>query len=137
VQLQMMTNESAITCSDDLQQRWEQVRELGEKICQKLTDEMLKLGFEQEAQSAARWERVKFELVNDPATGQTSLSGVWTNQQGHKVGSIIFHCDGTFYAEYDVVQTHPNDPQWFIEAVNAWGKNDMIKTEPRLLPNLI
>ena len=126
-----------MSCSDELQSRWEEVRELGENICRKMADEVKKLGLETQAQSTAPWERVKFELVKDPATGLSSLSGTWTNQSGHRIGNIVFHCDGTFYAEYDVVQKHPSKPQWFVEAINAWGKNDIIKAEPRLLPNLV
>jgi len=124
-------------CSDDLQTRWEEVRELGETICHVMAEEVKKLGLDSQAKTTAPWERIRFELVNDPATGQTSLSGVWTDQRGQRIGNIVFHCDGTFFAEYDVVQNHPSKPNWFVEAVNAWGKRDMIKAEPRLLPNIV
>jgi hypothetical protein len=73
-------------------------------------------------------------LQRDPASGQSSLVGIWRDANGQRVGSIIFHCDGSFFAEYDVVEPHPQDRRWFVEAVNAWGKNNTIKSEPRLLP---
>lgn len=129
--------DSVLKCSDDLRTRWEEVRELGETICHIMAEEVKKLGLDAQAKVTAPWERVKFELVNDPATGQTSLSGVWIDQHGQRVGNIVFHCDGTFFAEYDVIQNHPSKPKWFVEAVNAWGKRDMIKAEPRLLPNVV
>ena len=121
-------------CSDNLQERWEQVRTLGESVCAALSEEVEKIGLSEKALLTAPWERARFELQRDPASGQSSLVGTWQDMNGHRVGSIIFHCDGSFFAEYDVVEQHPADQRWFVEAVNAWGKNTTIKAEPRLLP---
>ena len=123
-------------CSSNLQERWEQVRALGESICNVLADEVAIIGLSEKACATAPWERARFELQRDPASGQTSLVGIWRDTGGQRVGSIIFHCDGSFFAEYDVVAQHPTDQRWFVEAVNAWGKHDTIKAEPRLLPNV-
>ncbi|WP_455204372.1 hypothetical protein [Kaarinaea lacus] len=123
-------------CSDNLQERWEQVRVLGETICTALSSEVKKIGLEHKALVTAPWERARFELQRDPANGQSSLVGTWQDANGQRVGSIIFHCDGTFFAEYDVVEQHPSDRGWFVEAVNAWGNQDTIKVEPRLLSAL-
>jgi len=121
--------------SNNLQERWEQVRALGESVCLALSNEVKKIGLpEEKALLTAPWERARFEMQRDPASGEFSLVGTWKNAQGQHVGSIIFHCDGTFFAEYDVVEQHPTDQRWFVEAVSAWGKNDTIKSEPRLLP---
>jgi hypothetical protein len=125
---------AGIECSNNLQERWEQVREVGEAICKALTQEVEKIGLNEKAVLIAPWERARFELQRDPASGQSSLFGLWQDANGHRVGSIIFHCDGTFFAEYDVVEQHPKDQRWFVEAVNAWGKGRAIKVEPRLLP---
>jgi hypothetical protein len=121
-------------CSDILQERREQVRALGESICIALAGEVRKIGLLEKAFVTAPWERACFELQRDPASGQSSLVGIWRDANGQRVGSIIFHCDGSFFAEYDVVEPHPQDRRWFVEAVNAWGKNNTIKSEPRLLP---
>jgi hypothetical protein len=121
-------------CDDNLQARWEQVRPLGESVCMALSDEVKKIGLPEKALTTAPWERARFELQRDPASGQSSLVGIWRDANGQRVGSIIFHCDGSFFAEYDVVEPHPQDRRWFVEAVNAWGKNNTIKSEPRLLP---
>jgi hypothetical protein len=49
------------------------------------------------------------------------------------IGQIQFNSDGSFYAEYDVVQPHPSKKQFFVEAINAWGHENNIKTEAKLL----
>jgi hypothetical protein len=123
-------------CSDNLQARWEQVRNLGESICTALAEEVSKIGLKEKALATAPWQRARFELQRDPASGENSLVGTWRDANGQRVGSIIFHCDGSFFAEYDVVESHPKDQRWFVEAVNAWGKNDTVKAELRLLPAL-
>jgi hypothetical protein len=124
-------------CSDDLRERWEKVRVLGELICRTLANEVNKIGLSEKALTTAAWERARFELQRDPATDQSSLAGIWRDTRGQRVGSIIFHCDGSFFAEYDVVERHPKDPRWFVESVIAWGKHDTIKAEPRLLPAVL
>jgi hypothetical protein len=123
-------------CSNNLQERWEEVRVLGESICTALAEEVKKIGLTDKALATAPWQRARFELQRDPASGQYSLAGIWRDASGQRVGNIIFHCDGSFFAEYDVVEPHPQDQRWFVEAVNAWGKNDTIKAELRLLPAL-
>jgi hypothetical protein len=127
-------NGAMTECSNNLQERWEQVRELGEAICQALMNEVEKIGLTDKALLTAPWERARFELQRDPANGEYSLCGVWQDANGQRIGSIVFHCDGSFFAEYDVVEQHPKDQRWFVEAVNAWGKDLNIKVEPRLLP---
>jgi len=68
--------------------------------------------------------------------GWDSLIGIWRNRQGHRLGEIKLHGDGSFYAEYDVALQHPNDARWFVECVVAWGRDGVIKTEARRLPAL-
>ena len=81
-----------------------------------------------------RFEDAEFFLKPDPYSGEQTLEGIWRDEQKMKRGSILFHSDGTFYAEWDVVSPHPNKASWFVEAVTAWGKDDLVKSEPRLLP---
>ena len=59
--------------------------------------------------------------------------GYWYNDKKQRVGQIQFNSDGSFYAEYDVVQPHPSKKQFFVEAIIAWGRDDNIKTEAKLL----
>jgi hypothetical protein len=113
--------------------RYEEVKDLGQRVCEQLLGEMDKLGLNREMINP-RLERASFELSRDPSTGEHSLVGVWKDKNGLKQGTILFHADGSFFAEYDVVCEHPQKPQWFVEAVTAWGNKGLIKSESRLLP---
>lgn len=130
-----MSYPDGINCNDNLQQRWEEVRTLGMNICLAMSREVEKLGLSAEKASlTAPWERACFELQPDPASGQSSLVGTWKNASSQRVGMIIFHCDGSFFAEYDVIEQHPTKQRWFVEAVSAWGRDEVIKSEARLIP---
>ncbi|WP_052807848.1 hypothetical protein [Methyloterricola oryzae] len=108
-----------------------------ENICARLLNEMHKLGFlpEQLAQ-APSFEQASLETSKDPYSGQDTFCLYWKDRRGHRIGEMKFHGDGSFYAEYDVVQPHPKDPRWFVEGVVAWGRDGAIKSEPKLFPAL-
>jgi hypothetical protein len=74
-----------------------------------------------------------FERVTDPANGLTGYQGIWRDADNQKRGSLVINSDGSYFAEYDVLRTHPDKPSWFVEAVTAWGRDGNVKTEPRLL----
>ncbi len=76
------------------------------------------------------------ELRNDSLSDSTSFYGEWHDATGKLLGNLIAHAGGEFFAEYDVLCAHPNDRRWFVEAVTAWGRPGVIKTELRLLPAL-
>jgi hypothetical protein len=106
-------------------------------ICAELNRQILKLGFPAERADVALGDNVQYSLQRDTFTGQDSLVGVWMHPTGgYKLGSLLFHADGSFFAEYDVLQPHPAKRKWFVEAVTVWGKGDEIKGDPRLLPAL-
>ena len=111
-------------------------RQLAESICQRLSEEINKLGFaEAEIKHYPRYDDAKFELVKDPFTGEHNLACYWYDEfKKQRIGRLQFNSDGTFYAEYDVVKTHPGKSKWFVEGVTAWGKADNIKAEAKLLP---
>ena len=110
---------------------------LGEAICTRLTEEIRKLGFaEQALPSFPVYGQACFTYVTDPFSGLASLVGIWRNGRGDRLGEIKLHGDGSFYAEYDVVLPHPGDARWFVEAVVAWGRDGIIKAEAKLLPAL-
>lgn len=116
-----------------VEQRMLEVRAVGENICDALRHEVLKIGLPDDCIDPDI-NRAEYSLSLDPASGQDSLIGIWRNPQGHKQGEILFHADGSFFAEYDVISAHPQKKQWFVEAVTAWGREDIVKAEPRLLP---
>jgi hypothetical protein len=111
-------------------------RPLAESVCQRLNEEINKLGFQAaEIKNYPVYDEASFVLIKDPYTGEYNLAGYWydpANKQ--RIGRLQFNSDGTFYAEYDVVKTHPTKSLWFVEGVTAWGKADNIKSEAKLLP---
>lgn len=117
----------------DIKTRYEQVRELGVAVCDTLQQELGKMGLATDRINP-RMESASFELSRDPASQEFSLIGTWRDKHGNKQGTILFHADGSFFAEYDVICEHPKRPGWFVEAVTAWGKGSQIKSEARLLP---
>jgi hypothetical protein len=82
---------------------------------------------------AIRLQDAVFVEVTDPANSLPSYEGTWRNPQGIRCGSLTLNSDGSYYAEYDVLALHPDKPTWFVEAVTAWGRDGVVKAEPRLL----
>lgn len=80
-----------------------------------------------------RLETAILTSVVDPANGQPGYEGMWRNQYGERVGRLIFNSDGSYYAEFDLCVRHPRKPGLFIEAVTAWGRDGLMKAEPRVL----
>lgn len=110
------------------------VRPLGETVCRALVEELRKLGLEASGVPIPRFDQIRFAVERDPFSGRDSLRGEWLDGSGNRIGHLLFHADGSFWAEHDVVCDHPDDARWFVEAVTAWGREDRIKSEARLLP---
>jgi len=110
-------------------------RHLAESVCQRLTEEINKLGFAAaEIKHFPKYDDASFELVKDPFTGEHNLACYWFDEfKKQRIGRLQFNSDGTFYAEYDVVKNHPGKSKWFVEGISAWGKADNIKAEAKLL----
>jgi len=105
----------------------------GEILCM-LRGEVARLGFDASEVVLAPAEEAVYRLEKDPCIGRFSLVGDWIDSRGVKRGSLLFHADGSFFVEQDIVRVHPTKPGWFVEAVNAWGKAADIRVEARLLP---
>lgn len=119
--------------NSDVHASLKEVRDLGESACEALLKEIFKNGLPTGCIDPSM-ERARFEVSRDPYDSSYSLIGVWRDERGNKQGAILFHNDGSFFAEYDVISEHPTKPQWFVEAVTAWGNRQCLKTELRLLP---
>lgn len=117
--------------SDILAQRIAETSRLAFSICRAMQHEVFKLGLE--GVHVGDPGNAVYRLSTDPASGQDSLRGEWRDRRGQKQGELTFHADGTFYAEYDVIRTHPRKGRLFVEAVNAWGRDLDIRVEPRLM----
>ncbi len=117
-----------------IDQHIEAKRAFGRMVCQRISENIAKLGFPLKTEiPLPDYATAEFSLITDPFTQSEDLVGYWYNAGKQRIGQIKFHGDGSFYAEYDVVQPHPNKKQFFVEAINAWGRQDNIKTEAKLL----
>ncbi|HYE37480.1 hypothetical protein [Methylocaldum sp.] len=117
-----------------LHDRIEKLRPLGEAVCTRLEAEIRKLDLpERETRARPIFDLIRCHTEKDPYSGEETLHGIWTNHHGYRIGSIKFHGNGSFYAEFDVAEPHPTDPRWFVESVTAWGEGDTLKSEPQLL----
>jgi hypothetical protein len=118
----------------DIGHHIETKRALGNAICRSIAENIAKLGFPLQTRiELPNFDAAEFRLVIDPFTQSEDLVGYWYNAGKQRIGQIKFHGDGSFYAEYDVILPHPRKKQFFVEAINAWGKDDNIKTEAKLL----
>ncbi|MCQ8127985.1 hypothetical protein [Methylomonas rivi] len=109
-------------------------RDFGKLVCRRIGENIAKLGFSMQTNiNPPDFDAAEFSLVTDPYTQSQDLVGYWYNPDKQRIGQIKFHGDGSFYAEYDVVRPHPSKTQFFVEAINAWGQQDNIKTEAKLL----
>lgn len=120
----------------DVNAQVESNRSAAETICQRLSDEIKKLGFaEAESLAYPSYDKASFELVKDPYTGQENLTCYWFDDAKRmRLGRLQFNSDGSFYAEFDVGKPHPSKSRWFVEGVTAWGQADNMKAEAKLLP---
>lgn len=118
----------------DVQQAIDAQRACGQLICQRIAEAIDKLGFAVQTQiEVPVFDAAQFRLVTDPYSQTKDLVGVWFSSSQQRIGQIQFRGDGSFYAEYDVVQPHPGKPKFFVEAIHAWGRPEAIKTEAKLL----
>ena len=99
-----------------------------------LHQEVEKLGFDSLDVTLQAADEAVYRLDRDPSDGSHSLVGEWRDERGMKLGELLFHADGSFFVEQDVARPHPSRQQWFVEAVNAWGRAGEVKAEARLLP---
>ncbi|MEJ2453245.1 MAG: hypothetical protein P8103_03695 [Candidatus Thiodiazotropha sp.] len=114
--------------------RFYKIEQLADRIFDHLYREVMQLGFANDDVDLMRPQAATYRLERDPSTSEYSLVGDWLSGQGMKLGTLLFHADGSFFVEQDVVRPHPRRSGWFVEAVNAWGKGEEIKAEARLLP---
>lgn len=122
---------------DWLAQQIDAHRDYGKAVCRQIGERMVRLGFAVQSNlSLPQFDAAEFSAVTDPYTQSRHLIGYWYNAKRQRIGQIQFLADGSFYAEYDVLQAHPGKKQWFVEAITAWGSEQAIKTEAKLLEAL-
>ena len=120
---------------DPVQVRLHEVRPLCEAAIASMHSQLARLSLEGEIESM-RLDTAEFSLGTDPSDGSLSLVGAWRDAHGYTVGSIVVHADNSFFAEYGMAVPHPKKSGWFIDAITAWGRDEVVRSEPRLLPTL-
>lgn len=105
--------------------------ELGVKLCEVLGEEARR--YAPNAAPVIRLEDAVFTQVIDRSNGLPGYEGVWRDAHAQKRGSLIINSDGGYCAEFDLLVPHPRKPRWFIESVTVWGRDGVVKAEPRLL----
>jgi len=111
------------------------ISDLADEILTQLQKEVNKLGFAPTALNLQKPQEAIYRLEKDPSNGQYFLIGDWRDDKGIKTGSLQFNSEGQFFVEQDIIQPHPTDNRWFVEAVSAWGTETNIKSEARLIAN--
>lgn len=117
-------------------QRLAEVRGLVDQVRAVLEGGVRRLGFDAAQVSIPEAGQARLQMLRDSYDGADSLECSWCDERGYRRGSMLFHADGSFWAEYDVALPHPSDRRWFVEAMTAWGSADNIKSEPRMLPTI-
>ena len=117
----------------ELYSRIQEVSRLASAIHEELETQLTRLGFQAGTVAISPPSDAAYRLEADPASGEAALIGEWRDEGGRKIGNLVFHADGSFFVEHDVVRNHPSKPAVFVEAVTAWGRGDVIKSEPRFL----
>lgn len=118
-----------------MQERLVEARPICESAIVSMRQALEKLGLAREVE-LMEVDAADFTLSTDPSNGSQSLIGVWKDSRGFYVGSIVVHSDNSFFAEYGMAAPHPKKHGWFIDAITAWGRDGVVKSEPRLLPTL-
>lgn len=104
---------------------------IGLRLCQALSAEARR--YAGADAPLIRLEEAVFTQVTDPSNGQAGYEGVWRDPRAQKRGSLTINTDGSYQGEFDLLVLHPLKPAWFIEAVTVWGRDGVVKAEPRLL----
>lgn len=109
-------------------------RTYGQAVCDSMSKTLAKLGFPESLNlPKPDFDSAVYSQETDPYLQSLYLVGFWYSETKQRIGQIKFNCDGSFYAEFDVVQPHPSKKQWFVEAINAWGSEEDIRAEAKLL----
>lgn len=123
-----------MTVDSEIAQHIEAKRAYGQAVCDSIARSISRLGFpENIVIKLPLFSEAEFSLLTDPYTQTKDLVGFWYDANKQRIGQIKFNCEGGFYAEFDVVQPHPRKKGLFVEAINAWGKQDDIRAEAKLL----
>lgn len=115
-----------------LQQRVAAATDDGVALLAALREKLATLALPGEAITIPEFRAAKFTLEHDKYNGKETLMASFYPSPRYRAGVVLFHSDGSCFAEYHVMRPHPAKPQWFIESVEAWVSGGEIKTDLRL-----
>lgn len=98
---------------------------------QQAAERYTSLGVAPKIESAA----LQFTRVIDPGNQLPGYEGVWRNARNERCGGLTINSDNSFFAEYDLFCPHPQDTRWFVEMVTAWGREESLRCEAKLIPS--
>ena len=104
----------------------------GAELIAALQEKIAKLNLPGEPITIPPFEAARFTLEHDLYNGEQTLRAAFFPSQHYCIGFLLFHSDGSSFAEYHVMRPHPIRPQLFIEAVEAWVRDGKIQTDIRL-----
>lgn len=99
---------------------------VGESVCAALRAQVEKLGLSIGDEPV--WAGLSFSEQADPFSQEVSLIGTWRG--GARYGTVTFFPDGRVFAEYQVLQAHPQLAEYYVEAVQVWGRPAQLRGEP-------
>jgi hypothetical protein len=104
----------------------------GAELIAALQEKIAKLNLSGDAIAIPPFESARFTLEQDLYNGEQSLRAAFFPSQHYCIGFLLFHSDGSSFAEYHIMRPHPTRPELFIEAMEAWVRDGKIQTDTRL-----
>lgn len=114
---------------EELQQRIAAVRANGVALLAALREKLAKLALPGEPINIPEFDAATFTLEHDLYNEQKSLMASFFLSPTYRAGVLLFHSDGSSFAEYHVMRLHPQRPQLFIESVEAWISDGVVKAD--------
>lgn len=104
----------------------------GTELIAALQEKIAKLDLPGEAIRIPSFDEARFTLEQDIYNGEQTLRAAFFPSQYYCIGFLLFHSDGSSFAEYHVMRQHPVRATLFIEAVEAWVRDGKIQTDTRM-----
>lgn len=119
---------------EQLEQRVSAAEEQGKMLLAALKEKLESLNLAAGMVAIPTFEEAQFSLERDLYDDTlTTLTASFYPRPRYRAGVLLFHADGSCYAEYHVMQPHPGKPDWFIESVEGWVRNGAVQTDLRLV----
>lgn len=105
----------------------------GAELIAALQERIAKLNLPGDAVTIPPFDAARFTLEHDLYNGEQTLRAAFFPSQYYCIGFLLFHSDGSSFAEYHIMCQHPTRPALFIEAVEAWVRDGKIQTDTRIV----